>query len=82
MAESWKVHLMAVTSNGRRAYFSTSPQVRAGSSWGSLRDGRTSIPSHLDPKVTRPSTLVAIDARGPLPQPPAAGVRIATDPAR
>eukprot|EP00878_Enallax_costatus_P016050 GHUV01016827.1.p1 GENE.GHUV01016827.1~~GHUV01016827.1.p1 ORF type:complete len:1150 (+),score=458.72 GHUV01016827.1:567-4016(+) len=81
MAESWKVHLMAVTSNGRRAYFSTSNQVRAGSSWGGNRDGRTSIPSHLDPKVTRPNALVAIDARGPLPQPPAAGVRIATDPA-
>lgn len=82
MAESWKVHMMAVTSNGRRAYFTTNPQVRAGSSWGSSRDGRTIIPNHLNPSLVRPSVLVAVDARGPLPQPPAAGVRIATDPAR
>lgn len=83
MAESWKVHLMAVTSNGRRAFFTTNPLVRASSSWGSSRDSRGgSVPSHLDPKQARPSVLVAVDARGPLPQAPVAGTRVTTDPNR
>eukprot|EP00879_Flechtneria_rotunda_P022745 GHRR01024022.1.p1 GENE.GHRR01024022.1~~GHRR01024022.1.p1 ORF type:complete len:934 (+),score=353.75 GHRR01024022.1:671-3472(+) len=80
MAESWKVHLMAVTSNGRRAYFTTNSLVRGGSSWGSSRDGRAVVPSHLDPKKTRPTVLQAIDARGPLPQAPVIGARVTADP--
>lgn len=36
MAESWKIHLVAVTSNGRRAYFTTSPYTRGG--YGEERD--------------------------------------------
>lgn len=36
MAESWKIHLVAVTSNGRRAYFTTSPYMRGG--YGEERD--------------------------------------------
>ncbi|KAF8069564.1 NUP155 [Scenedesmus sp. PABB004] len=84
MAESWKVHLMVVTSNGRRAYFSTNPLVRGGgSSWAGARDsarGGGGVPSHLDPKRARPAALIAVDARGPLPQAPIAGARVAGDP--
>jgi hypothetical protein len=76
---------MAITSNGRRAYLTTNPLVRAGSSWASSSGSRdrasTSVPSHLDPKQARPSVLVAVDARGPLPQAPIAG-RAAADPGR
>jgi hypothetical protein len=36
MAESWKIHLVAVAANGRRAYFTTSPYMRGG--YGEERD--------------------------------------------
>lgn len=78
MAESWKIHLVAVTSNGRRAYFTTYPFIRGG--YGEERD-LTKLPQRYDPRFTRPSTLVAVEARGPLPQAPVAGVRVA-DPSR
>lgn len=79
MSESWKVHLMAVTSNGRRAFLTTNPQVRA-YSYGSRDSRSSSVPAHLDPKKARPCALVALDARGPLPQAPVAGSRVTTDP--
>jgi hypothetical protein len=82
MAESWKVHLMAVTSNGRRAFLTTNPLVRANASWRGMDSRGSSMPSHLDPKTARPSVLVAVDARGPLPQAPVAGSRVTTDPTR
>lgn len=81
MSESWKVHLMAVTSNGRRAFLTTNPQVRA-YSYGSRDSRSSSVPAHLDPKKARPCALVALDARGPLPQAPVAGSRVTTDPTR
>jgi hypothetical protein len=79
MAESWKIHLVAVTSNGRRAYFTTFANMR--SSYGEERD-LTKVPRHFDPRVTRPSTLVTVEARGPLPQAPVSGARVSTDPNR
>lgn len=79
MAESWKIHLVAVTSNGRRAYFTTSSDVRGRP--GEERDMHK-VPQRYDPRFTRPSTLVAVEARGPLPQAPVGGVRVTQDPNR
>jgi hypothetical protein len=79
MAESWKIHLVAVTCNGRRAYFTTLPYISRG--YGEERD-LTKVPQRYDPRFTRPSTLVAVEARGPLPQAPIAGSRSTTDPNR
>jgi hypothetical protein len=73
---------MAVTSNGRRAFLTTNPLVRANASWRGMDSRGSSMPSHLDPKTARPSVLVAVDARGPLPQAPVAGSRVTTDPTR
>jgi len=79
MAESWKIHLVAVTSNGRRAYFTTSSIMRGNP--GEERDLHK-VPTRYDPRFTRPSTLVAVEARGPLPQAPVSGARAAADPNR
>jgi hypothetical protein len=83
MAESWRIHLLVVTSNGRRAYFTTYPSVRAASirGTGAQDSSGARVPRELDPRHARPSTLTAVDARGPLPQAPVTG-RVAMDPSR
>lgn len=69
MAESWRAHLVAVTASGCRAYFTTYGQVSS-----SHDRSRGPLP--------RPSTLMLVNARAPLPQAPVSGSRAATDPSR
>lgn len=71
VAESLRVHLVAVTANGRRVYFTTYPSY-----------SRSMSSSRHDPRTNRPSTLVVVDVRGPLPQAPVTGTRTATEPSR
>ena len=66
---------MAVTADGRRVYFSTSPQryYYYGSAPSLPPPGGAHSPGAPAPPRERPQTLIAVIARPALPQAPAPG---------